>query len=291
MNATTIQKRDQMSLFIERELVTETSVKGIVVIGSVATGLARIDSDIDAVVFLDPYDLYAVPAEFKWELKTGTFHGIFSHVEDAIQFDFKRLDLAIWSNPDHVWPEPLSAELVAGWLAFDRDDAIGKLVTERTAYTDDMRQARLDETVVQFGQLLDDVKAEQTWVNLGAGAAHSRLDSAFEYLVQGLFAYNRRWRTWRSRELSYLLDLPWLPDGFQEHVLHATNALSASHDGYRQRLALLQTLATGLIDCCQQDGLYGENPVSEAFIRQHDEPGRNWNMAEWNQRHDQRLHG
>jgi len=39
---------------------------------------------------------------------------------------------------------------------------------------------------------------------------------------------------------------------------------------------------------CQQDGIYGEDALDEAFVRRHDEPGRDWNMAEWEQAHNKR---
>ena len=105
MNPATVQKRKDLTTFIQREMIPEPSIQGVVVIGSVATGMARPDSDIDAFVFLDPFDPYAVPAEFKWLPDQGTFHGIFSAVKNAIQFDFQRFDLQQWSSPSHVWPE------------------------------------------------------------------------------------------------------------------------------------------------------------------------------------------
>ena len=52
--------------FVERELAPEMAVRGVVVTGSVASGLARPDSDIDAIVFLDPFDWYVIPAESCW---------------------------------------------------------------------------------------------------------------------------------------------------------------------------------------------------------------------------------
>lgn len=58
MNRATKRKRAELSRFIEREVIPETSVHGVVVIGSVAKGIASSDSDIDAAVFLDPFDLY-----------------------------------------------------------------------------------------------------------------------------------------------------------------------------------------------------------------------------------------
>jgi hypothetical protein len=113
--------------------------------------------------------------------------------------------------------------------------------------------------------------------------------AAYDYLVQALFAYNRRWRPFRSRELSDLLNLPWLPERFEEQLLLATNALSVTQEGYQQRAAVLRYYFNDLVVKCQQDGLYGENAVSEAFIRQHDEPGRDWNMDEWSKVHKGRT--
>ena len=122
----------------------------------------------------------------------------------------------------------------------------------------------------------------------GAEIAHYRLHAAFEYLVQALFAYNYRWRTLKSRELSDLLKLPWLPEKFDEQLFLATNALEVTQDGYQQRVKILQHLFNELVTKCQVDGLYGEKPVNEAFIRQYEEPGRDWNMDEWNRKHNHR---
>jgi hypothetical protein len=288
MNTAAKRKRIELSTFIQREVITEPSVQGLVAIGSVATGMARADSDIDAVVFLEPFDLYAIPAEFQWQPDQCTFHGISGEVENAIQFDFKRLDLMKWSMPTHVWPEPICAELGEGWLAFDRNDQIYQLVAERTKFSDEIRQLRLDEAFVQLDQLLNVSKSERTWATLGSSMAHVRLHSAYDYLIQAIFAYNRRWRTWRSRELSYLIKLPWLPERFEEQVLLATNALSVTQDGYQQRLTILRHFFDELVVKCQQDRLYGLNVVDEAFIRQNDEPGRDWNMEEWIRSHRQR---
>jgi hypothetical protein len=82
--------------------------------------------------------------------------------------------------------------------------------------------------------------------------------------------------------------LPWLPDKFEEQLVLATNALSVTKDGYQQRTAILRQFFDELVGQCQRDGIYGGNAVSEAFIRQHAEPGRDWNMDEWNKRHRER---
>lgn len=285
MTTATEQKRRELLAFVQREVVTEPVVQGVVVVGSVAVGTARLDSDIDAVVFLEPLDLYAVPAEFQWRPEDGTYHPISVAVEGAIQFDFKRLDLAEWSKPTREWPETLLAELSAGWVVYDPDGRIGRLVLERTKYSDEIRQARLDEALIQLDQLLDTFRAERAWAMLGPANAHARLHAAWDHLVQAIFAYNRHWRTWRSRELSYLLRLPWLPDDLEGQMLGAMNALSETEEGYCRRLEVLQSLFDQVISKCQEDGLYGPNAVGEAFVRRNDEPGRSWNIAEWSKRH------
>jgi predicted nucleotidyltransferase len=127
-NSIVEQKRNDLFTFIRRELFEEPTVRAVVAIGSVATGLARPDSDIDAALFLEPFDLYSAPAEFQWTPQDGAFHGIFVERGGAVQFDFKRLDLAEWSKPHHVWPEPLLAELAEGWVAFDRDGTVQPLL-------------------------------------------------------------------------------------------------------------------------------------------------------------------
>ena len=287
MNEITQKKREELELYIEKEILTDTAVQGIVVIGSVAKGIARADSDIDAVVFLDPFDLYAVPAESKWRPEAGTFHSIFANLPDAIQLDFHRVDLAQWEAPSFAWPESLCAELNEGWVAFDRNGRIHPLIAERTAYKDEIRQQRLDEAIIHFDWLLDEETTEQTWHNLGPVVAHYRLHSAFEYLVQGLFAYNRHWRTLKSRELADLVELPWLPDQFEEQLLPAMNAIGTDHAAYEQRVTQLRQFFNALVDQCQQDGLY-QKVVDEAFIRQHEEPGRAWNMEAWSRKHNDR---
>ena len=156
MNSATKRKRTELSRFIQREILPETSVQGVVVIGSVAKGVARADSDIDAVIFLEPYDLYAIPAEFQWRFDDGSFHGIFKEVENSIQLDLKRLNLQEWSKPTHVWPESICAELGGGWLAFDRNSQIQQLIAERTYFDDEIRRERLDDGIVHLDWVVRD---------------------------------------------------------------------------------------------------------------------------------------
>ena len=291
ITAATLQKRRDLTVFIERVLAPEPAVQGVIGIGSIATGRARPDSDIDAYLFLDPFDLYIVPAEFKWRPSDGSYSSIFEDVpaEDCMQIDFHRLDLSQWADPAIDWPEERRAELAAGWLAYDRSGRVTELVRARTRYTDEARMARLDEALLWLDQHLSDHRPQRSWQTLGPAIAHDRLQAAYEYLVQGLFAYNRRWRPWRNRQASALLALPWLPERFAERVLPAANAPALDETGYLARVEALRGLSRDLTARLVADGLYGSDPTTEAFIRSHDEPGRAHNMDRWNARHRERA--
>jgi len=263
------------------------------VLGSVATGTARDDSDIDVALFMCPLEPYIVPAESIWRPDDDTFHSIFSEDitagPDDLQLDIHRYDLSLWRSPGHEWPEPIRAELATGWIAFDRDGEVPTLVAEHVTYDDGHRLHQLDEALVWLDQHLDRDKLVQRWETLEAVVAHDRLQAAYEYLVQASFAYNGRWQPWRNREIEALQSLAWLPSRNPEDLAGA--AISTGHDrsAYDIRSAALQKLADRLTQRLQADGLYGSDPIGEAFIRLHDEPGRSWNLDEWNERHRQRY--
>ncbi len=294
MTPATRHKRQQLLAFVEQVVVPETAVQGIVAIGSVANGRARPDSDIDAVAFLDPYDDYILPAEAIWRATDDTFHSIF--VEDealqsaGVAFDFLRLNLAHWSDPQFEWPEGRCAELAGGWLAYDRRGTVAQLIAERTHYPDAWRVARLDEAVTWLDQHLGENGPQLRWETLGPIIAHDRLNAAYHYLVQALFAVNRVWRPWRNREMSALLDLPWLPDEFNERILPAATAPGLDFGDYMRRADILAGLFLDIQAQLQKEGVYGLDPIGEAFVRAHrDQPGYAWNLAEWSARRAARL--
>jgi hypothetical protein len=274
-------KRRELSDFIAQVLAPHPAIQGVVGIGSIATGRARPDSDIDAFVFLDPLDLFIVPAECIWRPSDGTFHSIFQDV-DGVQLDFKRCDLARWADPAFAWPEGYCAELADGWIAYDREGRIAPLIAARTTYGDDTRIKCLDEAITWLDQHLDAGTPEQCWEQLGPAIAHDRLHAAYGYLVQLLFAYNRRWQPWRNREMSYLLALPWLPRDFAERALVALNPPSLDFGGLMARAAMLAALFQETVEQLIADGDYADDPIGEAFVRAHEEPGRAWNMDAWN---------
>lgn len=290
----TVQKRQQLVDFIRRVLQPETVVQAVIGIGSIATGQMRPGSDIDAIIFFDPYDAYIVPAESVWLPQDGTFHSIFSEEhgvqEHGVQFDFTRCALTEWADPAFVWPEARRAELAEGWFAFVRTDAVRQMIMARTRYSDATRTERLDDALVWLDQHLKWSDPQELWESLGPAIAHDRLHAAYDYLVQAIFAYNRRWRPWGNREMSYLLKLPWLPHEFAARVLTALNAPSHDYAGYQARFAMLRALFDDLLEQLVCDGLYPQDdPVGEAFVRSAEEPGRAWNMAEWNAKHQKRM--
>lgn len=242
LSAATQKKRDGFLFAVEQLLAPEPCVKGVVGVGSIAMNTARAGSDIDALVFMHPLDEYIVPAESIWCPWDDTFYSIFTEdkrvQDEGIQLDFKLCDLAVWNHDLSVWSEPQRAGLAEGWIAFDRDGSVARLIAERAAY---------------------------------------------DALIDMLFAVNRRWRFWRDRELTYVLRLPWLPHDFEQRLLIAQNAPSLDRDGYTARATRLLGLFEEVVARLQAEGFYSDDPIGEAFVRsQTGQPGRTWNMAEWN---------
>jgi len=116
---------------------------------------------------------------------------------------------------------------------------------------------------------------------LGPAIAHDRLQAAFQQLVQGIFAANRRWMPWRNRQMDNLARLTWLPDSFDERILAASNAPSIDFGGYMERVQAMRFLFDELLSKLITEGSYSTTPIDQAFIRSNDEPGYAWNMEEW----------
>ena len=288
----TIQKRQQLLDFIDQYLKPEPAVHAVVGIGSIAFGTMRPDSDIDAILFMDPLDYYIVPAESKWMPERNTYHSIFSKDpevhEKSIQLDFQRFDLKQWSAPDFNWSAGQRAAFVESWLAYDRDGRVAQLFAERTAYTAADRMTHLDKALLDLDLQLKWDDPAELWESLGPAVALDRAQSAYEALIAGLFAYNWRWRPWREREMTYVLTLPWLPPNFAERVIPALNAPSTDLAGYCQRFATLSSLCDDLLNQLADEDDYGAEPIDQAFTRSHNQPGYAHNMDEWNAEHAKR---
>lgn len=287
MTPATEEKRQQFQHFIDQILAPEDAVKGVVGIGSIASGQMHSESDIDAVVFLNPFDHFIAPAESIWNPIDGSFHSIFdkSEVPGGIELDLARCDLNKWASQEFEWPEGNRAELGVGWLAYDPIGEIKTLIAQKTAYDDDIRQQRIDEALIWLDQHLTWSDPMKKWEFYGPVIAFDRLQAAYQYLVQALFAYNRRWQIWRNREMQELLCLPWLPTDFENKILVAANAPSLDEEGYQAQVTALTSLFQEFLSELVDSGEYSAMPVDQAFVRQNQEIGRAWNMEEWNRFH------
>jgi hypothetical protein len=88
--------------------------------------------------------------------------------------------------------------------------------------------------------------------------------------------------------MSSLLALSWLPENFATRVPAALGISSLDYIGYMSRVNCLRGLFLEITNRLVSDGEYGEDVISEAFISSHAEPGRAWNMEEWNRKHAER---
>ncbi len=285
MTPETEKKREQLQFFINQVLKPHPAVKAVLGIGSIATGHMRLDSDIDAIIFLDPLDLYIAPAEAIWRPIDNTFHSIFNGSIQGISLDFTRLDWKDLANEEYRWSEGRLAELNTGWLAYDPSGQAASLIARRTAYPEELRLSKLDEAIIWLDQHLGGNKTQVVWENLGPLIAQDRLEAAYHYLVQALFAYNRQWRIWRNREMQILLNLPWLPENFEDKVVYAANPPALDYDGYIARKEALCVLFDDLLVRLIGNGEYSATPIDQAFIRHNEEPGRAWNIDEWSKFH------
>jgi hypothetical protein len=264
-------KRDCLAAFIRRKLEPHAAVRAVLAVGSIADGTAHPGSDIDAVLFLAPLDRSIVPREFIWRESDGTYHDIFvadeELQENGLQFDFKRLDWERWKSPDHEWPEPLAAEWSGAVVMFDRTGEVEAILRERVRYDEAVRMPRLDEAILWLDQHLGGDGPQRRWETLGPVIAHDRLQAAYDYLAQALFALNRQWRPWRSREMTALLHLPWLPQDFAERALTALCPPSQDFNGYSARAQRLEEMFREVLRRLALEGVYGEDAVAEAFAR------------------------
>jgi hypothetical protein len=287
MNAIVTTKKRQLTRLINGVLRPSPSVVGVLCVGSVAIGSPRVDSDIDALVFLDPFALSVVPGEFAWSPRDGSFRSIFAEdrPDDAIQFDLTRLAFRTCCSARYRWQEGRLHELSAGWIAYDPRGAIAELVRCKTRYTDRDRLPRLDQSLLQLEQLLKWTDARIPWHYQGERTAQDRLNAAYEYLVEALFALNRQWRPWRSRQTKPLLSLGWLPKGFANSFTSVCTTPCSGFEGYKDRYYRLQGALGEMVREISRDPKYQPEPISAAFVRTHRQLGYASNMERWNRRH------
>lgn len=285
MTPETKAQRALFEQFIETAVKPEKTIMAVVAIGSLATGWAGPNSDADAIAFLSPLSHTVLPAEAIWNPTDNNYYSLFTEDEtvlaNGLHLDISRLDWKQWADPEFVWPEPRRAELSQGWVAYDPTGIVTRTIQQRTAYDYDLRLARLDESLVWLDHHLHQQSAEEMWGRLPTAVAFDKLQSAYNYLVQALFAYNHQWRVWRNQEMKYLLRLAWLPDNFAERVLIAMHPPSLDQSGFVAQADRLRTLFAELLEELIRQGDYTHVPIDQAYLRYYDEPGHTWNMDEW----------
>lgn len=280
-------KRTALQTFIDRHVVGRDEVKAIVVYGSVANGAAVADSDVDAIVFMDPLDHYLLPAEAIWNPQDDSFRSIFGSAlgHDELQLDLMRVDWRAWADPGFHCPDDVRARLSVVWVAFERDGYDAASIIRRvTTMTDDQQQALLDEGLLAIDGLPED--AEDAW-NRDPVEALDALNAHWEALLRCVYAINRTWFPYRARALRNVPSLTW-DGGLSGDLLRTCAGGALDHTGYRTRWNALAEVTQRILEHVSSDPRYGDDPIFAAFLRQHDEPGRAWNMAEWNERHSSR---
>ena len=280
-SAATHALRVRFEKFVRRHL-DRPHVAGVAVVGSVATGEARPDSDVDAYVFLDRDDPWLVPAEAIWVEADDTFHSIFADdpaVESVgLQVDLHRLSPGQWHN-SFSWPELMMCELQDAWWIRGRPE-LARLVEDRITMPAQLRRDRVDRAVIDAAGLIPE-DPESTWARLGEAEAVDRLQAGFEALVALQLARRARWLPHRGRLLRTALRLPGVAtcQDWQQAAIQG-----AGWNGYLQRAELLSRLLQDQVHDLAHEADWSPDPVSGAFRRVHDESGRAWNLAEWNRR-------
>ena len=148
----TERKRADLKLVVDTFCVPASCIRGVIAVGSVASGHAGESSDID------DHDIQ----------------------EKGIHLDLKFLSLSKWSAEEFTWPEYYRSGLSDSWIAYDRNRSVERLIKARTAYDNKTRLSRLDEFILSFDDELRPGMPERNWERFGPLIAFGRLDSTYD---------------------------------------------------------------------------------------------------------------
>ncbi len=271
-------------LFIERELEVWPEFRAAMIVGSIAHGENRGDSDVDCIFVFDQVDERMVPAEFVWVPRTGSYHSIFeveASVVAGVQIDAWRVSTEDFRSGE--WDEGLRHDLAASIVIADREGTTSLLLQERLQYPDALRQCRIAEHFGRAGYYSEEWRVHE-WIGRGGlGGAHDQLTAAFEEVLKLLHAYNRVWLPWRYRWLVSARKLSWLPDGFHASVQTITTTKAQSQENLAQRRAAVTRLLDAIGVRLRAEGLVAE--PGEAFRATHPGLGYAHNMEAWRKAH------
>jgi hypothetical protein len=278
-----------MQEFVRRKLEPWPQFVGALVLGSVAHGEGRSDSDLDCVLVFDPMDEGIVPAEFVWEPGSDTFHTIFE--VDAVdvggvQIDAKRMSLADFRTLG--WPEGFRHELAHALVLSDRAGTLAGILQERIAYPEAIRRARVEDLLNWADYSLAEWRL-LGWLDRGGiECAHDQLTAAFETILQLLHACNGEWMPWRYRWLVSAQRLAWLPPDFRSRALEVTSRVEPTRESLLHRRAELTALLADIQAELQAVGLVSD--ADEAFLATHPGLGYAHNFDAWRAAHTTLLH-
>ncbi len=273
-----------MRRFVVRKLNVWPEFEAALIVGSVAHGEARTDSDVDCVLVFDKLDEAIVPAEFVWKPDTDSFHTIFEvEASDVggIQIDAKRVALDDFRS--HEWSESFKHELAHALVLYDRRQSVAEILKERLAYPESLRLSRIGDHLGWAAYYLEEWRL-LGWIDRGGiESAHDQLTAAFEELIQLLHAYNREWLPWRYRWMVSAHQLAWLPKDYQQSVAGITSRVSANKASvFERRRAIASLLDDTLVRLQSEGHLAGSD---EAFVAAHPGLGYAHNFDDWREAH------
>ena len=292
MNPIAEHKLKLVRQYVDTELKAWPEVQGMVVVGSVARGVCRPDSDIDTYVFFHPtVEEAVVPAEFMYVFSTREYHDIFTDETtvapdgDCIHLDVKRVGMSVLEGQNGL-DEGERAQLANGIVVWDREGRLTPRLAVYVTYSEDLQRERLLEHLSWSDYLLAERQILKWIDRCGQLAAHDQLITAAEHLIQTLFAYNRQWKPHRTLWLEELSRLEWQPEGLRSTLEEALVIRALTQEDLHRRLVKLQDLFGAITVRLVQDGfLPAEDPSFWIFRETHCQLGYSYNMPEWREAH------
>lgn len=273
-----------MRQFVHRRLEPWPEFVAALIVGSVAHGEGRPDSDVDCVLVFDALNEAIVPAEFVWVPDTDTYHTIFEvdAVEaGGLQIDAKRVALDDFLHRE--WPESFKHELADAIILFDRHGVVGKILEKRVSYPESLRLSRLQDHLGWAQYYVDEWRL-LGWIERGGiEGAHDQLTAAFEELLQLLHVYNGKWMPWRYRWMISARNLPWLPEDYPQKSVEITSRISPTRESVLNRRTEIVSLMDDILDQLQSEKLVADS--RDAFISAHRGLGYAHNFNAWREAH------
>lgn len=269
-----------MREFVNRKLSGWPEFTAALIVGSVAHGEARPDSDVDCIFIFDHMNHAIVPAEFVWNPESDTYHTIFE-IEatevNGIQVDADRVELEEFMNRD--WSEDLKHDLSHALVIYDRFDTVAPAINARLKYPDSLRFSRVQHHLLWAAYHLEEWRLSGWLSRGGLESAHDQITAALEEIIQLLHAYNREWLPPRYRWIVSAQNLDWLPDTFAKSVVEVITHVTPDPQSLLKRQRTLNSILDSIRGQLEFDGLLA-SPV-EAFVASHPDLGYAHNFDDW----------